>query len=80
METVDALYSGGSSDVCYRLMREGSVATDRDALKLEADVFQLMMDQKTNQGLLRQLNSSAYLSRAYMPVCVVTWVGRKKIA
>ena len=77
LEPVDAMYSGGSSDVCYRLLRGGKPALDKEALQHEADIFQIMLDQQSNIGLLKRLNSAAYLSRAYMPACVLTWLARK---
>ncbi len=77
LEPFDALYSGGSSDVCYRLLSNGKPALNKSALEREADIFQLMMDQQTNTNVLRHVNSAAYLSRAYMPVCVLTWLARK---
>ncbi|MEM9062361.1 MAG: methyltransferase domain-containing protein [Pseudomonadota bacterium] len=75
--TTDAWYSGGSSDVCYRITRDGNPAVDVEALKLEAQVFQLLLPQPANQDLLKKLNTSAYLSRAYMPVTVLTWIAKK---
>lgn len=77
LKPIDMLYSGGSSDVCYRLIADGKPALDKTALSREADIFQIMMDQQTNISLLKQLNSAAYLSRAYMPVCVITWLAVK---
>ncbi|MGD1926575.1 MAG: class I SAM-dependent methyltransferase [Paracoccaceae bacterium] len=77
LEPEDAWYSGGSSDACYKITRDGEPATDLEALKLEAEIFQLLMPQPVNQDLLKKLNSAAYLSRAYMPVTVLTWVARK---
>lgn len=76
-ETVDMLYSGGSSDVAYRVHRGGVPATDVAALKLEADLFQLLFPQQVNQQMLKQHAQAAYLSRAYMPMTVVTWLARK---
>ncbi|MEM1163906.1 MAG: methyltransferase domain-containing protein [Pseudomonadota bacterium] len=76
-ETEDMFYSGGSSDVCYRIHRGGVPATDIEALKLEPELFQLVYPQKVNQQLLQQHGRTAYLSRAYMPMVVLTWLARK---
>lgn len=79
-ETVDAFYSGGSSDVCYRIHRGGVPALDTDGLKIEPELFQIVFPQQVNQQMLRQHARTAYLSRAYMPVTVLTWVARKPAA
>lgn len=76
-ETKDMLYSGGSSDVCYRIHRGGGPAIDVDALKIEPELFQIVYPPKANQQMLQQHGRSAYLSRAYMPIVVLTWLARK---
>lgn len=76
-ETEDMLYSGGSSDVCYRIHRGGTPAIDVDALKIEPELFQIVYPPKVNQQMLQQHGRTAYLSRAYMPIVVLTWLARK---
>lgn len=76
-ETVDMLYSGGSSDVCYRIHRRGTPAIDIEALKLEPQIFQVLLPQTVNQNMLKQHGRAAYLSRGYMPATVLTWLARK---
>lgn len=76
-QTVDMFYSGGSSDVCYRLHRGDTPAVDVEALKIESDLFQLVYPQAVNQQLLKQHARTAYLSRAYMPMVILTWLARK---
>ena len=76
-ETVDAFYSGGSSDVCYRIHRDGTAALDIEALKIEPELFQIVFPQNVNQQMLKQHARTAYLSRAYMPMVVLTWLARK---
>lgn len=77
-ETEDMLYSGGSSDVCYRIHRAGVPAVDVNALKLEPDIFQILLPQPANQEFLKRHGRAAYLSRGYMPVTVLTWLARKR--
>ncbi len=76
-ETEDAFYSGGSSDVCYRVHRAGRSALDIEALKIEPELFQIVFPPKVNQQMLKQHARTAYLSRAYMPMVVLTWLARK---
>ncbi|MEM6622347.1 MAG: methyltransferase domain-containing protein [Pseudomonadota bacterium] len=76
-QTEDMFYSGGSSDVCYRLHRGGVPAVDVEALKLEPQLFQVLLPQPANQNMLKQLGKTAYLSRGYMPATVLTWLARK---
>lgn len=76
-ETVDQFYSGGSSDVCYRVTRGGQTATDIAALKLEGQLFEVMLEQKANQAMLRQYGRAAHLSRGYMPMTILNWLARK---
>lgn len=76
-ETQEMFYSGGSSDVCYRVHRGGVPALDIDALKIEPELFQIVFPPKVNQQMLKQHARTAYLSRAYMPMVVLTWLARK---
>ena len=76
-ETEDMFYSGGSSDVCYRVHRKGVPAIDIEGLKLEPELFQVVFPPQVNQQMLRQHARTTYLSRAYMPITILTWLGRK---
>lgn len=73
----DYFYSGGSSDVAYRLTRHGLTAFDMDAKEAEGTIFQLLLPPEVNNRMLANLKGPQYLSRGYMPVTVVSWVGRK---
>ena len=78
-ETEEMLYSGGSSDVCYRIHRGGAPALDIEALKIEPELFQIVFPQNVNQSMLKKHARTAYLSRAYMPITVLTWLARKPV-
>lgn len=73
----DTFTSGGSSDIAYRLTRNGLTAFDIDARQAEAQLFQVLLPQQANQQMLGQLNGPQYLSRGYMPAMVITWIARK---
>jgi len=73
----DFFYSGGSSDVAYRLTRGGLVAFDPEALQHEAQLFQLLLPAGTNRQLLAQVKGLQYLSRGWMPATVLTWIACK---
>ena len=77
LEPVDALYSGGSSDVAYRITRRGRTAFDAQARQIEAQVFQLLLPKQANDALLKKVAKPFYLSRGYMPMTVLTWLARK---
>lgn len=76
-QTEDMFYSGGSSDVCYRIHRDGVPALDIEALKIEPELFQIVFPQNVNQDMLKKHARTAYLSRAYMPMTILTWLARK---
>ena len=73
----DCFYSGGSSDVAYRLTRNGMTAFDIDAKQAEAQLFQILLSPDSNQRMLSQMQGTQYLSRGYMPMTVITWIARK---
>jgi len=73
----DAFYSGGASDVAYRITRDGLCAFDTEARQAEAQLFQVLLSPETNARMLKGLNGPLYLSRGYMPATVLTWLARK---
>ncbi|MEM9139868.1 MAG: methyltransferase domain-containing protein [Pseudomonadota bacterium] len=73
----DWFYSGGSSDVAYRITRAGLVAFDVQARQVEAQLFQVMFPADQNRKMLAQAKGPQYLSRAYLPAMVIGWVARK---
>lgn len=77
LDPVDALYSGGSSDVAYRITRRGQTAFDLEARQIEGQVFQLLLPKAANDAMLKKLARPFYLSRGYMPATVLTWLARK---
>ncbi|MCW5700775.1 MAG: hypothetical protein KIT00_13140, partial [Rhodospirillales bacterium] len=77
-ELVDAFWSGGSSDVAYRVFRKNRPDFGLPARQLEAEVFQVLLAPDDNQKLLNGLKERrAYLSRGYMPAMVVNALLRK---
>ena len=79
LELVDAFYSGGSSDVAYRVWRDGIVDFSLEARQLEAAAFQILLSNEDNQRFLKSLpEQRAYLSRGYLPVLFVNYLGRKR--
>ena len=79
LELVDAFYSGGSSDVAYRIWRDGIVDFSLEARKIEAAAFQVLLSKGDNQRFLKSLpEQRAYLSRGYLPVIFVNYLGRKR--
>ncbi|MEM7058767.1 MAG: methyltransferase domain-containing protein [Pseudomonadota bacterium] len=73
----DYFYSGGSSDVAYRLTRGGLTAFDIDAKQAEAQAFQVLLPHEMNDRMLAQMKGPQYLSRGYMPATVISWLARK---
>ena len=79
LELVDAFYSGGSSDVAYRIWRDGIVDFSLEARQIEAAAFQILLSNDDNQRFLKSLpEQRAYLSRGYLPVIFVNYLGRKR--
>ncbi|MEM7221616.1 MAG: hypothetical protein AAF495_01470 [Pseudomonadota bacterium] len=79
LELVDAFYSGGSSDVAYRVWRDGIVDFSLQARQIEAAAFQVLLSKEDNQRFLKSLpEQRAYLSRGYLPVIFVNYLGRKR--
>lgn len=78
LELVDAFWSGGSSDVAYRVFRNGRPDHSLAARQLEATVFQVLLSPDDNQRMLNALaDKRAYLARGYMPAMVVNVLLRK---
>ncbi len=77
LEPLDALYSGGSSDVAYRITRRGETAFDLEARQIEAQVFQMLLPKAANEQMLKKLGRPFYLSRGWMPATVLTWLAQK---
>lgn len=78
LELVDAFWSGGSSDVAYRVFRNGRPDHSLAARQLEATVFQVLLPPDDNKSLLKSLKDKrAYLARGYMPATVINALLRK---
>ena len=60
-----------------RVARGDAPALDIKALKIEPELFQIVFPQNENQSMLKKHARAAYLSRAYMPITVLTWLARK---
>lgn len=72
LELADAFWSGGSSDVAYRVFRNGRPDTSLAARQLEATVFQVLLSPDDNRRMLKALKDKrAYLARGYMPATVI---------
>lgn len=81
LEIVDVFYSGGSSDVAYRLKRGGKPDWSIEAQKAEASLFQAVLPKSDAEKFIRGLKERRhYLSRAYYPVMVFNLLFRKKRA
>ena len=77
MTTVDAFYSGGSSDVAYRVHRGGQPDRSRAARAMEAKMFQVLLGHEQNRAFLAGLSDRRlYLSRGYVPAMIVNYMGR----
>ena len=77
-ELLDAFWSGGSSDIAYRVVRDGRPDPGVPLHQLEARFFQVLLAPEANQRFLKGLaRGPAYLSRGYMPVMTVSYLGRK---
>ena len=77
-ELLDAFWSGGSSDLAYRVVRDGRPDPGIPLHQLEAQVFQVLLEPEANRRFLKGLaRKPAYLSRGYMPVMTVSYLGRK---
>jgi len=74
---VDAFYSGGSSDVAYRITRDGKTDFSRRTREAEAELFQVLLPREASQRLLAQAGKRLHLSRGYMPVTVINFVAEK---
>ncbi len=78
LDLVDAFWSGGSSDVSYRIVRDGRPVFGLEARTLEAHLFQVLLTAEDNRRFLAGLaERRLYLSRGYMPAMVVNYLGRK---
>jgi SAM-dependent methyltransferase len=77
LEPVDAFYSGGSSDVAFRITRGGRPAFDREVRHAEASLFQVVLEREANVRFLRGAGKRAALSRAYLPLTVVNFLARR---
>ena len=76
-ETLDAFYSGGSSDVGYRIERGGKADFSLATRQAEAELFQVLLPRPASEQLLRSAGKRLHLSRAYMPVTVINYLGVK---
>lgn len=77
LATVDAFYSGGSSDVAYRVHRDGRPDRSRAARAMEAKMFQILLGHQQNRVFLAGLaERRLYLSRGYVPAMIVNYLGR----
>ncbi|MBK0399403.1 methyltransferase domain-containing protein [Limibaculum sp. M0105] len=74
---VDAFYSGGSSDVAYRITRGGRTDFSRRTREAEAELFQVLLPREASQRLLAQAGKRLHLSRGYLPVTVINFVAEK---
>ena len=78
LELVDAFYSGGSSDVAYRMWHDGVPDFSLQARQIEAAAFQILLPHDDNRRFLDKLpDRRAYLSRGYLPVMVINFLARK---
>jgi len=77
LKPVDAFYSGGSSDVAYRILRGGVVDLSRRIREAEAELFQVLLPKPESVRLLQRAGKRLHLSRGYMPVTVVNFVAAK---
>lgn len=76
MRPVDLFFSGGSSDVAYRIRRGGVVALDRDIREAEAGLFQVLLQAETSKRLAAQAGR-LHLSRGYLPIMVVNFLAER---
>jgi len=73
LRLVDAFTSGGSNDVAWRLHRDGRPDHSLAARRMEARVFQVVLDAEQNRRFLGSLpEQRAYLSRGYLPTLFVS--------
>ena len=79
LDLIDAFYSGGSSDVAYRVLRDGLPDFGLQARQIEAAAFQILLSADDNRQFLARLpEQRAYLSRGYLPVIFINYLGRKR--
>ena len=74
---LDAFYSGGSSDVAYRIEQGRRAEFSLKTRGAEADLFQVLLSRQASTKLLAQAGKQVHLSRGYMPVMVVNFVAEK---
>ena len=74
---LDAFYSGGSSDVAYRIEQGRRAEFSLKTRGAEADLFQVLLSRQASTKLLAQAGKHVHLSRGYMPVMVVNFVAEK---
>lgn len=78
LELVDAFYSGGSSDVAYRMWHDGVADFSLQARQIEAAAFQIVLPPDDNRRFLEKLpDRRAYLSRGYLPMIMINFLARK---
>jgi hypothetical protein len=77
LTTLDAFYSGGSSNVAYRIVRGGRADLSLKAREAEAELFQVLLPAQASERLLAQAGKRIHLSRGYMPVTVVNFLAVK---
>ncbi len=77
---LDAFYSGGSSDVAYRIVKGGRTDFSLKTRGAEAEIFQVLLPRQASEQLLAQAGKQIHLSRGYMPVMVVNFVAEKPTA
>lgn len=77
LEAVDAFYSGGSSDVGYRIARNGKADLSLATRQAEAGLFQVLLPRPASEQLLAQAGKRVHLSRAYLPVMVINYLAEK---
>lgn len=77
LKTLDAFYSGGSSDVGYRIERQGGADLSLAARQAEAELFQVLLPRAASARLLAEAGKRVHLSRAYLPVMVINYLCEK---
>ena len=77
LTTLDAFYSGGSSDVGYRIARDGRADLSLATRQAEAELFQVLLPRPASEQLLAQAGKRVHLSRAYLPVMVINYLAEK---
>lgn len=77
LTTLDGFFSGGSSDVGYRIARDGQADLSLATRQAEAELFQVLLTRSASEKLLASAGKRVHLSRAYLPVMVINYLAEK---